>query len=144
MFLVSISQTFWRWASVVSWSGDYLHSIFPPIQYSRGKIPNLHWEFRRNIPGWWSAIQTETVFAPSTSCTDAYMHANLVSRTLRSSADNRIFRIPNRRRKFQGQRAFSFIGPSVWNNLPFSVRLSQTWSFFKSQLWTQLFSVYYS
>ena len=43
------------------------------------------------------------------------------SRTLRSSADTRIFCIPNRRKSFQGQRAFSFIGPSIWNNLPFPV-----------------------
>ena len=35
------------------------------------------------------------------------------SRTLRSSADIRIFRIPNRRKKFQLQRTFSFIGPSI-------------------------------
>ena len=44
------------------------------------------------------------------------------SRTLRSSADTRIFRIPNRRKGFQGQRTFPFIGPSIWNNIPFSVR----------------------
>ena len=48
------------------------------------------------------------------------------SRTFRSSADTRIFRIPNRRKRFQGQRAFSFIGPSIWNNLPFCLRHAQT------------------
>ena len=61
------------------------------------------------------------------------------SRTLRSSADNRIFRTTKRRNKFQGQLAFSFIGLSVWNNLPFSVRHAQTLSAFKSQLSTHLF-----
>ena len=35
------------------------------------------------------------------------------SRSLRSSADSRIFRNPSRRRKFQGQRAFSNIGPVI-------------------------------
>ena len=66
------------------------------------------------------------------------------SRTLRSSADTRIFRMPNRRKRFQAQRAFSFIGPSIWNNLPFSVRHAQTLSAFKSQLKTHLFSISYS
>ena len=33
------------------------------------------------------------------------------SRSLRSSADTRIFRIPTRKKKFQGQRAFSHLGP---------------------------------
>ena len=66
------------------------------------------------------------------------------SRTLRSSADTRVFRIPNSRKRFQGQRAFSFIGPSFWNNSPFSVRHAQTLSAFTSQLKTYLFSFSYS
>ena len=41
--------------------------------------------------------------------------------TLCSSAGTHIFRIQNRRKKYQGQHAFSFVGASVWNNLPFSV-----------------------
>ena len=62
------------------------------------------------------------------------------SRTLRSSADARILRIPCCRKKFQGQRAFSYVGPVFWNSLPHSVRHSQTLSQFKSQLKTYLFS----
>ena len=62
------------------------------------------------------------------------------SRTLRSSADTRILRIPSCRKKFQGQRAFSYVGPVFWNSLPYSVRHSQTLSQFKSQLKTHLFS----
>ena len=59
--------------------------------------------------------------------------------TLRSSADTRIFRIPNRRKGFQGQCTFSFTGPSIWNNLPFSLQHAQTLSAFKSQLKTHRF-----
>ena len=66
------------------------------------------------------------------------------SRTLRSSADTCNFHILNRCKRFQRQRAFSFIGSSIWNNLPFSVRHSQTLSAFKSQLKTHLFSISYS
>ena len=65
------------------------------------------------------------------------------SRSLRSSADTRIFRIPTRKKKFQGQRAFSNLGPVTWNKLPYSVRHAQTQSQFKTQLKTTLFrSVY--
>ena len=46
--------------------------------------------------------------------------------------------ILNRRKRLQGQRTFSFIGPSICNNLPFSVRHVQTLSAFKSQLKTFL------
>ena len=65
------------------------------------------------------------------------------SRSLRSSADTRIFRIPTRKKKFQGQRAFSHLGPVTWNKLPYSVRHAQTQSQFKTQLKTVQFrSVY--
>ena len=57
------------------------------------------------------------------------------SRTLRSSADNCIFHISNKRKIFQGERAFSFVGPSVLNSLPFSVRQAQILFSFKSQLY---------
>ena len=38
-------------------------------------------------------------------------------RTLRSSADNREFRIPQRCKIFKDSEDFSFVGPSVWNSL---------------------------
>ena len=58
------------------------------------------------------------------------------SRSLRSSADTRIFRIPRRKKKFQGQRAFSHLDPDTWNKLPYSVGHAQTQSQFKTQLKT--------
>ena len=61
------------------------------------------------------------------------------SRSLRSSADTHIFRIPRRKKKFQGQRAFSHLGPVTWNKLPYSVRHAQTQFQFKTQLKTTLF-----
>ena len=65
------------------------------------------------------------------------------SRSLCSSADTRIFRIPTRKKKFKGQRAFSHLGPVTWNELPYSVRHAQTQSQFKTQLKATLFrSVY--
>ena len=66
------------------------------------------------------------------------------SRSLRSSADSRIFRVPYRRRKTQGQRSFSYIAPVVWNQLPFTVRHSDSLSSFKRNLKTHLFSTAYN
>ena len=61
------------------------------------------------------------------------------SRELRSSSDNRLLRLPTVRTKSFGQRAFSFQGPSVWNNIPFLVRHSSTSHSFKKGLKTFLF-----
>ena len=61
------------------------------------------------------------------------------SRLLRSSSDNRIFKIPTTRTKSFGQRCFSFSGPTIWNTLPKDIRLSQTATSFKSKLKTHLF-----
>ena len=46
-----------------------------------------------------------------------------------------------RHKKFQGQRAFSYIGPVTWNSLtlPFAIHHAQTLPSFKSKLTTDLF-----
>ena len=62
------------------------------------------------------------------------------SRTLRSTADTRKPKIPPFKKKYSSQRYFSHQGPVAWNNLPFSIRHTQTYSSFKSQLKTHLFS----
>ena len=62
------------------------------------------------------------------------------SRTLRSTADTRKRKISLFQKKFSGQRSFSYQGPVTWNNLPFSIRHTQTCSSFKSQLKPHLFS----
>jgi len=65
------------------------------------------------------------------------------SRNLRSATDSRLFRIPRRNKKTQGQRSFSYLGPVVWNSLPFSVRHSDTAEHFKTSLKTYLFNKAY-
>ena len=62
------------------------------------------------------------------------------SRTLRSTADTRKRKISLFQKKFSGHRSFSYQGPVTWNNLPFSIRHTQTYSSFKSQLKPHLFS----
>ena len=61
------------------------------------------------------------------------------SDSLRSSADTHILRIPKRKNKFQGQCAFSHLGPVTWNKFSYSVRHAEAQSHFKTQLKTTLF-----
>ena len=67
------------------------------------------------------------------------LHLYTPSRQLRSSADNRVFRIPSFQTKSCGQRSFSYQAPVIWNQLPVSVRHSTSVSSFKSSLKTFLF-----
>ena len=73
------------------------------------------------------------------------LHVYVPSRTLRSSADTRIFRLPNYRpnRKQHGERAFSYAAVHHWNNLPYTVRHCQSFSTFKTSLKTHLFSKHF-
>ena len=50
------------------------------------------------------------------------------SRTLRSTADTRKLKIPPFKKKYSSQRSFSYQGPVTWNNLPFSIRHTRTYS----------------
>ena len=65
------------------------------------------------------------------------------SRTLRSSADTRLFRVPKFRRVQHGHRAFSHSAATTWNSLPFAIRHISTFSAFKAELKTFLFRKYF-
>jgi len=71
------------------------------------------------------------------------VHIYVPSRTLRSSADTRIFRLPTYNRKQHGQRAFSYSAVKTFNDLPYSVRHCQTLTTFKTNLKTHLFKEYF-
>ena len=64
------------------------------------------------------------------------------SRSLRSSSDNRIFRIPFFKRKQHGGRAFCFSAAQIWNSLPFALRHSPSLPAFKTSLKTYLFKLF--
>ena len=72
------------------------------------------------------------------------LHLYSPSRSLRSSSDTRTLKIQRFNRKSHGFRTFSHFGPHIWNNLPHDIRHSATFSSFKSQLKTFLFSEYFS
>ena len=65
------------------------------------------------------------------------------SRSLRSAADGRIFRVPKFKRKKHGGRAFSYSAVQIWNSLPHHVRHSPSLSSFKTKLKTFLFQQYF-
>ncbi len=62
------------------------------------------------------------------------------SRSLRSSNLN-LLTIPRSRLKHRGDRAFSVVGPRLWNSLPVQLRMAHTLSVFTSLLKTNLFSL---
>lgn len=62
------------------------------------------------------------------------------SRVLRST-DQRLLKVPRCSLKSKGDRAFSVVGPKLWNSLPFHVRSAPSVTTFKSYLKTYLFSL---
>ena len=65
------------------------------------------------------------------------------SRLLRS-ASQRLLSIPRTSLKTYGDRAFSPAGPKLWNELPFTLRSSNTLAVFKEDLKTYLFKLAFS
>ena len=64
------------------------------------------------------------------------------SRPIRTNYLN-TFNIPSINLKTYGDRAFTFIGPSVWNSLANDLRSADTLSIFKRNLKTYLFKKYF-
>ena len=65
------------------------------------------------------------------------------ARQLRSASDPRTFVSPHVNTKTFGERSFCYVGPSVWNNLPQSLRHSDSASSFKAALKTHLCNNYF-
>ena len=61
------------------------------------------------------------------------------SRQLRSSNDTSVLKIPVYRTKSSGYRSFSVQAPTIWNNLPHSIRSASSLPSFKTKLKTYLF-----
>lgn len=68
------------------------------------------------------------------------LHLYTPSRSLRSSSDTHLFRIPRTKHTTTGSRSFSVAGPTIWNNLPLSVRQIPVTDTFKRHLKTHLFT----
>ncbi len=68
------------------------------------------------------------------------LHQYIPLRSLRS-CDQNLLLIPHSRLKRGGDRAFSVIGPRLWNDLPVEIRMAPSLPIFKSLLKTHLFSL---
>ena len=64
------------------------------------------------------------------------------NRNLRSSSDQRLLEISRTRLK-ASQKSFSYFGPSIWNSLPYEIRISPSLDTFKKKLKTLLFRAYF-
>ena len=71
------------------------------------------------------------------------LHLFSPSRSLRSASDIRILCVPRVCRRTLAERSFQYIGPVIWNSLPFSIRHATSLSSFKPKLKTHLFSSAY-
>ncbi|WP_419638839.1 hypothetical protein, partial [Thiolapillus sp.] len=97
----------------------------PPHVHITPILRHLHWLPVRARISYKTAC---LCFNAITSSTPAYLsdllHLYSPSRSLRSSADTRLLKIPLYKCKTKGDRAFSYFGPSVWNSLPLHIRNS--------------------
>ena len=69
------------------------------------------------------------------------LHNRTVSRTLRSGSSTDLLSVPPSRTVTHGDRCFSVASPTLWNNLPVSLRTAKCLTQFCSQLKTHLFKV---
>ena len=69
------------------------------------------------------------------------LHNITVSRTLRSGSSTDLLSVPPSRTVTHGDRCFSVASPTLWNNLPVSLRTAKCLTQFRSQLKTHLFKV---
>ena len=67
------------------------------------------------------------------------LHVYAPSHQVRSSSDDGLFCVPHARTKSHGQRTFIYLGTTTWNQLPLSVRHSQSLNFFQNQTKTPSF-----
>ena len=84
-------------------------------------------------------------FNAITSSIPAYLsdliHIYSPFRSLRSSADTRLLKIPLCKCKTKGDRAFVYSGPSAWNSLPLHIRKATAIDTFRPALKTYLFNL---
>ena len=68
------------------------------------------------------------------------LNGRCYARTLRSCAQE-LLTVPRSRAVKYGDRAFSIVGPKLWNELPLSLRKAKSVDVFKSQLKAYLFKL---
>ena len=99
----------------------------------------LHWlPVRARISCKTACLRVNTITSSISANLSDLLH--LYSPSLCSSADTRLLKIPLYKCKTKGDRAFSYLGPSVWNSLPLHIRNATTLDSFMSALNAYLFN----
>ena len=112
----------------------------PPFTRSIPLLRSLHW-----LPVWFRILFKINLLTYKTlrEKQPVYLHfllaASIPSRSLRSNNDNSLS-VP-RVKTNTGARAFHSYDPSLWNNLPLSVRSASSVATFKKYLKTHLFDL---
>ena len=87
----------------------------------RGDVAGVTNPFIKRYP----ADKHHDVIANDTGTGPQYLsehpHLYILSGDLRPSTDTRILKIPPSSSKAFGQRPISYVGPSTWNDLPYSL-----------------------
>ena len=117
------------------WSWRNNVAIISPL------LSDLHWlSIVQRIRYKISTLCYSVISGSATPYLSDLVQLHIPSRTLRTSADTRTFRVPRRHKKFQGQRAFSYITLALsltWNSLPFAVHHAHTLTSLKTSFFCQ-------
>ncbi len=109
-------------------------------QHCKPLFQKLHWlPIEQRIKYKTSCLCYHVISGTAPGYLSELLSIYVPSRSLRSSADDRMFRVPRYCREKHGGRAFSFSAVQTWNSLPQSVRHRQSLLSFKSNLKTHLF-----
>ncbi len=102
-------------------------------------LSSLHW-----LPVKFRVDFKILLFKALSGCAPSYISELLVpycpARALRSSS-HLLLTVPRCRYKSKGDRAFSVVGPTLWNGLPYHVRSAPSLDIFKSRLKSYLYSL---
>ena len=120
---------------------NFAEDSFSWHQHSTPLLEKLHWlPISERIKYKVACMCFNAINGSGPAYLSELLHVYTLSRTLRSSSDNRMLKIQQYKRKCHGFRAFSCFGPHIWNSLPQDLRHCSTLSSFKAKLKTFLFS----
>lgn len=120
-------------------------SLLPKFSHVTPVLMKLHWlpiKYRIQFKILLMVYKALNGLAPK-YLTDSVKLKSATRYSLRSS-NQALLEVPTTRCKTFGDRSFYFIGPCLWNTLPFSIRMSPTIGVFKQQLKTFLFKKAYA
>ena len=113
-------------------------------EHCKPLLKQLHWlPIEQRIKYKTSCLCYQIITGTAPQYLAELVHIYVPSRSLRSSSDDRTFRIPTFMRKQHDGWAFCFSAAQTWNSLPFIVCHSPSLPAFKSNLKTHLFKQYF-